>query len=55
MERKKLIWIGMTIGTILGSYIGGMMSDNMFSMTSVLMSTLFGAIGVYLAFKYGEY
>ena len=56
MERKKLIWIGMTIGSYLGSYIGSVLSPDggMLSMMSILLSFIFGVTGVYLGYRYGE-
>ncbi len=56
MERKKLIWINMTVGSYLGSYLGSILSPDggMFSMMSIFLSFVLGAIGVYIGFKYGE-
>lgn len=54
MEKKKLIWVGMTVGTLIGSTIGNSMSGDMFSLAGVFWSTLLGGLGVYLGYKYGE-
>ncbi len=54
MDKKKLIWVGMTVGTLLGSIIGDSMSDGMFSMAGVFWSTVLGAAGIYFGYKYGE-
>ncbi len=54
MEKKKLIWVGMTVGTLLGSLIGDSMSDGIFSLAGVFWSTLFGGLGIYFGYKYGE-
>ena len=54
MERSKLIWTGMTIGTLAGSAIGDTMAGGMFSLSGVFWSTVLGGLGVYLGFKYGE-
>ena len=56
MERKKLIWVGMTLGSYLGSYVGSVLSPDggMFSILSIILSFTFGVAGVYLGFKYGE-
>ena len=53
MEKKKLIWIGMTIGTLIGSTIGDSMSGSMFSLAGVFWSTVLGAAGIYYGYKYG--
>ena len=53
MEKKKLIWVLMTIGTIVGSTIGDSMAGSMFSMSGVFWSTVLGVAGIYLGFKYG--
>ena len=54
MERKTLIWILAFIGTSVGSAIPSLWGDSMFSFTSVLLSTLGGALGIYAGFKLGQ-
>ena len=46
--------IGMVVGTIIGSYIPTLFGKLMFSYTSVFSSTIFGIIGIYIAFKLSE-
>lgn len=54
MEKKKLIWVGMTVGTLIGSTMGDSISGSMFSLAGVFWSTLFGGLGIYFGYKYGE-
>ncbi len=55
MEKKKLIWVLMAIGTLMGSTIGDSMAGSMFSMSGVFWSTVLGGLGIYFGMKYGEY
>ena len=56
MDRKKLIWIGMIVGSYMGSFLGSILSPEggMFSMMSIFLSFVLGVAGVFLGYKYGE-
>jgi hypothetical protein len=54
MERKQLIWIGVFIGSTLGGLVPGLWGEGMFSLSSVIASTIGGLLGIYVAFKLGS-
>jgi hypothetical protein len=54
MERKKLVWIGLFIGSTIGGFVPSLWDSGMFSMAGVLGSAIGGLLGIYLGFKIGE-
>ncbi|HEY0221099.1 MAG TPA: hypothetical protein VGC58_02655 [Candidatus Paceibacterota bacterium] len=54
MERKKLIWAGMMVGSAVGSFIPMLWGGSMVSMTAFILTAVGGAGGIYLGFKLGE-
>ena len=55
MERQKLIWFGLAVGSAIGGYIPTLWGDtSIFSMASVIGSALGGFLGIYLGFRMGE-
>jgi uncharacterized membrane protein YeaQ/YmgE (transglycosylase-associated protein family) len=51
MNTNKFIMVGATVGLFLGSFIPTFWGESEFSISSILFSTLGGAIGVWIAFK----
>lgn len=51
MNPKPLIWIGMFVGSTVGSFIPLLWGDSAFSMSSIFLSTIGGVIGVIGGFK----
>ncbi len=51
MSQKTSIWIGMTIGTMLGGMIPSLWDAGLFSISGVLLSGLGGFIGIYVGYK----
>ncbi len=54
MSSKSLIWIGMTVGSFIGSSIPMLWGDSMFSMTSVLLTAAGGFFGIWAGYKLGQ-
>ncbi len=49
---KSVIYIGATVGGVLGSVIGAKLDGgNMFGMWGIALSTIFGLAGVFVAYK----
>ena len=51
---KTLIWIFMTIGTMLGAYLPLLWGDSALSMSSVIFSGIGGFTGIWLGYKIGR-
>ena len=54
MDKKRLIWIFLFIGATVGSYLPTIWGDGVFSMTSIILSFVGGAIGIWAGFKLGD-
>lgn len=51
MSSKTVIWIGMSVGSFLGSLVGGIWSTSIFSFSSVICEAIGGILGIWIAFK----
>jgi hypothetical protein len=51
MNSKTAVWIGMAIGSSLGSYIPELWGAGMFSFSSIIFGSLGAMAGVYIGFK----
>lgn len=52
MVDKKLVWIGGTIGSVIGAYIPALWGDtNMFSGASFLLGSVGAIVGIIAAAK----
>lgn len=51
MPTKFLVFLGMTIGSIIGGYIPMLWGAGFFSYSSVLFSGVGGILGVIIAYK----
>lgn len=51
MSRKKVIFIGMTIGSLAGGFIASKFSADALSLASLLASSVGALIGIWIAFK----
>jgi hypothetical protein len=54
MYSKKFIWLGLFLGSIIGSYVPTIWGTGIFSFTSILFGMLGGAVGIWLGFKIGQ-
>jgi len=52
---KSGAWIGMVIGSAIGSFIPTLWGDGFISFTSVVLTAVGGIIGIYIGFKISEY
>jgi hypothetical protein len=51
MSQKSLVWLGMFVGSSLGSLIPFFWGADLFSFSSVLLGAIGGLFGIWLAFK----
>ena len=54
MERKKLIWIGILVGSFIGSYVPLLWGAGVFSFSSIILGGVGSVAGIYLGFRLGE-
>lgn len=54
MERKTLIWIAMTIGSAVGGYIPALWGGSILSVSSVFLTGIGGAAGIWFGYTHGE-
>ena len=54
MDRKKLIWLGLAAGSIVGSSIPALWGSSLFSLTSSFLSAIGGLAGIWLGYRLGS-
>ncbi len=48
---KQAVWIGMFVGSTIGSLVPNMWGASVFSLSSLLFGAAGGILGIYIAFK----
>lgn len=51
MESKSLVWLGLALGSTVGSLIPMLWGSDMLSFYSIIFSGLGGIAGIYIFFK----
>ena len=51
MDSKKVILVGMTVGSVLGSFIPTLWGEGEFSMWSIILSAVGGILGIWIGYK----
>ncbi len=51
MDSKTLVWIGVLVGSTVGSFIPTLWGAGMFSFSSIIFSSLGAILGIYVGFK----
>lgn len=54
MSRKTLVWIGLSIGSLVGGYVPLLWGADVFSFSPLLFSAAGGILGIWLGFKLGD-
>lgn len=54
MSQKNAVWIGLFIGSTIGSFIPSLWGAGMFSVSSIITSSLGAIAGIYLGFKLAD-
>ncbi len=55
MESKKLIWFGMTVGTVIGGYLPLLWDGSTFSFSSIFLAMIGGIVGIIVGFKLSQF
>ena len=51
METKKLIYLGLFIGSTVGGYLPTLWGDTFLSFSSVILTAVGGIAGIYVGYK----
>lgn len=51
MNSKTSVWIGVLVGSSVGSYIPALWGDGLFSFSSIIFGSIGAIIGIYIGFK----
>lgn len=54
MESKQLIWVGLFVGSTVGSFLPALWGGDLLSFSSIIFSGIGGIVGIYLGFKMGQ-
>ena len=54
MSRRTLIWIGLFLGSSLGSFIPTLWGAGYFSFSSAILTAIGGFAGIWLGYRLGE-
>ncbi len=52
-STKTFIWVGMIVGSTVGSFIPALWGDSLFSVTSIFLGTVGGVLGIWLGYRMG--
>jgi hypothetical protein len=52
--QKLFITLGMIVGSIAGGYLPMLFGAGLFSITSLITSTIGGLLGIYIGYRLGE-
>jgi len=50
----KIIWLGLFVGSTIGSFVPSLWGAGMFSFSSLIFGTLGGFAGIWLGYKMSE-
>jgi uncharacterized membrane protein YeaQ/YmgE (transglycosylase-associated protein family) len=51
MSTKSYVWVGMVVGSFIGSVIPDIWGAGMFSFSSLVLSAVGAIVGIYFGFK----
>lgn len=51
MDSKRVIWMGATVGSVVGGFVPSLWHASMFSMWGLVFSTVGGIAGIWLGWR----
>ena len=54
MDRKKLVWIGLFVGSTVGGFVPALWGAGLLSVSGIIFSGIGGISGIWLGFKFGD-
>jgi len=55
MHQRPLIWIGLFIGSTIGSFIPDLWGASVLSFSSILLSGIGGLVGIYFGVRFSDF
>ena len=52
--EKKMIWLGLFVGSFVGSYLPTLWGADIFSLWSIILGTVGGLAGIWLGYKLSQ-
>lgn len=52
--EKKLIWLGLAVGSAIGGYIPSLWGEGAFSMSGVILTAVGGFLGIWFGYRLGR-
>jgi hypothetical protein len=54
MDRKKMCWIGLFVGSSIGGYVPALWGGDLLSFSGLLLSLAGGLVGIWAGYRIGE-
>ena len=54
MDNKKMIWLGVFIGSTVGGFVPALWGESAISMTGIVTSAIGAFVGIWLAWKMSQ-
>ncbi len=51
MQSRSLVWLGLTVGSTLGSFVPELWGSSFLSFSSVIFTAIGGIAGIWVGFK----
>lgn len=51
MDSKKLIYLGMLVGSVIGGFVPSLWGDSYLSFSSIIFTAIGGGFGIWVGFK----
>lgn len=54
MDSKKIIYLGMIVGSAIGSYVPVLWGDSLLSFSSIILTAVGGFLGIWFGLKISQ-